>query len=944
MAQRDAWIGRALGERYRIDARLGEGGMAVVYRAVDLRTGVPVAIKLLHGHLAGDAQIVERFRREALAASAIGHPGIVEVIELGALPDGTRFLVMELLEGRDLGQLLRAEGPLSVRRATRIARAVAEALAAAHAKGIVHRDLKPENVFVIEDATGDRVKLLDFGISKLLGAIQGLDAPSATRTGTTLGTPHYMAPEQAQAQKDVDHRVDVYALGVILYRALTGQHPFDDASLPVLIVKICVDPPPPLRRYRGDVPEELVQVIERMLAKDRNERFASMDDVRAALAPFEDVAVEPWVLEAPPTVAEKASALSDRTQPDPHASTHAAHDDDDPPGPPPGARAPIPAWLGIVAVLFVLLGIGALAWQAWGGDPPVEPEPAMAPLPTPRPPRAQPMVAMGGGGEGWGWVNPRPRAMPTWYAIDVASGGDPVVVVGRRGTAVRYEGGDLFAWRTGTDRELRGVAWTGAREALAVGEEGTLVRLTPDGPRVLDTGLGVTLRDVVAVSPTEAVVVGDGGAVLRVRGERVSRADVGVEQDLLSAFARGEQVFVVGAGGTVLRLEGTTVARERSGVSASLRAVGGCPSGGVYAAGDEGVLLRRLRDGGWQRLRTPDHEAFTALSCDHGRVAAVRRDGRVILVSGEATAELPSGFESPWYAVAGGATGSSWLAGAGGRLATIEEDHVRTRSAGPTVPIRALGSMGGALVAVGEWGRILRERERGLEQVESPTDAGLAGLVQLGEGQLLAVGDYGALVDVRFDRAVLVPSPTQVSLRAGVADGGRLLLVGAQGHLLRGTLEALRPSVVAGAGDLWSVAGTPNDAIAVGEGGMVLQVSETGTTRIACDGAQTLRAVVRTPEGVWAVGDEGRIVRIERSGCVEERRGGPTLHAIGVGPLGRLLAGGDEGTVLVRRADGTWADEPVDVSGASVRVIWRSDRDVYLAGTDGVLVRHVRLE
>src|SRR5690606_19039138 len=139
-------------------------------------------------------------------------------------------------------------------------RQIAGALDRAHALGIVHRDLKPENVFLVtRDGRADFVKVLDFGISKLLSAIEGAE-PSATKTGTTLGTPHYMAPEQAQAKKTIDHRVDVYALGVILFRALTGQHPFEDDSLPLLIVKICVDAPPPVTAWRPDVPAPLAAV------------------------------------------------------------------------------------------------------------------------------------------------------------------------------------------------------------------------------------------------------------------------------------------------------------------------------------------------------------------------------------------------------------------------------------------------------------------------------------------------------------------------------------------------------------------------------------------------------------------------------------------------------------------------------------------------------------
>ena len=918
--------------------------MGAVYAAEDAATSRGVAVKVLHPHLARDERIVERFRREARAASAAGSPHIVEVLELGELEDGTHYLVMELLEGRDLRALLEAEGPLPVGRAVRIARQIAAGLAAAHDKGIVHRDLKPENVFLLDG--DERVKVLDFGVSKLLAAIDGAPQPSATRTGTTLGTPHYMAPEQAQAHKDIDHRVDVYALGVILFRALTGQHPFDDESFPVLVVKIITDPPPPLRRWRGDVPKELEQVVERMLAKDRDARFASMDEVSEALAPFADIDVEPWILDAPSTRENEARVLAeDRTVAAARAQTQplAVPEEDGEPVEPPAAAKPMPPWFfGLGALLLAGAVVGAATTML--EDEPARTEPALPALPVPREPRSSPMVPTSGDGYGWTWVNPQPRAMPTWYAIDVASGGDPVVLVGRGGMAVRYERASLFRWQTGVESDLRGVAWTGAREALAAGDGGVLVRLGPDGPSALSSGTTVTLRDVVAVSATEALVCGDEGTLLRVAGDRVTAIESSTEADLLGMFARGEDVFLVGSEGTILRLRGSRLVREPSPVDVTLRSVGGCPSGPVYAAGDEGTLLWRRTSGAWEQVRVNGNEAFTSVSCDHGRVAAVRRDGSILLVSGARAVELPSGHDGPWYAVAGGTRGPSWIAGAGGRLATIEEDHVRTRTAGPTVPIRDLGGMGGALVAVGEWGRILRERERRIEQVESPTDSGLAALVQVDEGRLIAVGDYGAMVDIRFDRATLLPTPTRASLRDGVSEGNELLVVGAEGTLLRGVPGLLRASVVPGVGDLWSVAGTPADAVAVGEGGVVLRITHDSVSRIDCEGSRTLRAVVRTAEGTWAAGDGGRIVRIEPGGCVEEHEGGPALHAIGVGHEGHLLAAGDAGTVLSRGANGSWDRVDVDVGGASIRAIWRSSRYVYLAGTEGVLVRHIRLD
>lgn len=624
---------------------------------------------------------------------------------------------------------------------------------------------------------------------------------------------------------------------------------------------------------------------------------------------------------------------------------------DEPEAPPEGGAAPAAKLLsGLMAAAALALG-GWVAWEATR-DGPVEPEEAEPgpALPEPGEPRVRPMVGSDSG-FGWTWVNPRPRGMPTWYAVDRAPRGDRVVMVGRAGAAIRYAEGALYAWSTGTERTLRGVAWVGAREAVAAGEGATLVRLGPDGPSALDVpdearAGGPTLRAVAATGEGRALVVGDGGTALRVGPDGVEAVDLGTDADLLAVHARGDDVFVAGTGGTVLRLAGEPpeVRVEEPGVEGTLRAIGGCARGSLYAAGDDGVLLRRRPSGAWRRVRAGRGEAFTAVACDHGRVAAVAADGRVVLVSGARTVELPSGFERAWHGVDGGADGPSWLVGVGGRLATIERDHVRIRTAGPTVPIRDLGGMGGALVAVGEWGRILRQREGIVARVESPTEAGLAALVQVNEGRLLAVGDFGAMVDIRFDRATLLEAPTEASLRDGVSDGEALLVVGAGGTVLRGRIGAPRASVVPDVGDLWSVAGTPSEAVAVGDEGVVLRLSPTGFSRVPCETEATLRAVARTDAGTWAVGDDGRIVRVEADGCAIEHEGGPTLHAVGVGPHGRMLAAGDEGTVLERGEDGTWGPAGVEVGRASLRAIWRGRRYVYVAGTGGVLVRHILVD
>jgi len=613
--------------------------------------------------------------------------------------------------------------------------------------------------------------------------------------------------------------------------------------------------------------------------------------------------------------------------------------DDSAQPPPGGAAGGARVMIGIVTLAVLGLG-GWLVWELAGDDPAATDEGSLAALPEPAEPRTRAMVSVGGG-QGWTWVNPLPRSMPTWYAVDATEDGERAMLVGHAGAAVRYEGQALRLVETGTEATLRGVAWTGP-DAIAVGEDGTILRIGYDGVATIE-GVSATLRGVDATGDGTAIVVGDDGTLLSV-GETARVLDAGTEAHLLGVFARGDRVHVVGDG-VALRLEGDAVTRESIPVESTLRGVGGCASGPVYAVGDGGVVLRRLPDGTWRRIATHVQVTFTAVSCDHGRVAAVGEDGTIFLLSGDDTLVLPSGFDRTWHAVDGAERGPTWIAGTGGRLATIEEDHVRTRTAGPAVPIRDVNALGGALVAVGEWGRILRQTRDGLGEAESPTDSGLAALVPVNERRLLAVGDFGAIVDIRFDRSTLIGSPTQSSLRDGLASGRRWLFVGAGGTVVRGVEGALEATVIPDAGDLWAVAGSVDDAWAVGDGGLVIRLTSEGFSRVECDTEANLRDVARVAGvGYVAVGAGGTILRLDDGACAVERAAGADLHAVGYGPRGEAMAAGDEGVVLLRGAGGEWTPASVNVLGASIRAIWRSERNVYLAGSGGVIVRHIRID
>jgi eukaryotic-like serine/threonine-protein kinase len=276
-------IGEQFGN-YRSLSLLGEGGMGAVYLAEHPAIGRRVAVKVLHKNYTRDEHLLARFLNEARAANAIRHPNIIEILDSGVMADGTPFLVMELLEGESLGTRLRQNGALPIVRALDFAYQTASALGAAHAKGIVHRDLKPDNMFVVpdpHDAQRERIKVLDFGIAKLQ---QGSVADSVkTRTGTLMGTPIYMSPEQCRGTRAVDHRSDIYSLGVILFEMLVGQPPFVSEGFGDLVnMHLNMQPPSP-RSRRPEIPLALDALVLKMLAKNPEDRYQEMKEVQAAL-------------------------------------------------------------------------------------------------------------------------------------------------------------------------------------------------------------------------------------------------------------------------------------------------------------------------------------------------------------------------------------------------------------------------------------------------------------------------------------------------------------------------------------------------------------------------------------------------------------------------------------------------------------------------------------
>jgi eukaryotic-like serine/threonine-protein kinase len=297
--------GEVLGGRYRLIRPLGQGGMGSVWHAEHLTLTSAVALKLIETPAHPAAAVTERFLREARLAAALRSPHVVQIFDYGV--DGqTPYIAMELLEGESLAARLERQGRLSAHETARVVQHVARAIGRAHDAGVIHRDLKPENVFIVRNDDEEIYKVFDFGIAKVLG--QGLGGPpgAATRTGSLLGTPSYMSPEQAEGTKAVDHRTDIWALGVIAYRCLLGRLPFAEQSVGQMILAICTRPLP-LPSSQGSVPEGFDAWFARACARPAEQRFA---DARLASGAFSALlGEEPSLPDAAPSPLPPQAAL-----------------------------------------------------------------------------------------------------------------------------------------------------------------------------------------------------------------------------------------------------------------------------------------------------------------------------------------------------------------------------------------------------------------------------------------------------------------------------------------------------------------------------------------------------------------------------------------------------------------------------------------------------------
>ena len=328
--------GQSIGN-YRILNKIGTGGMGAVYLAEHPLIGKRVALKVIHRDLAGNRDVVSRFFQEARAVNQIGNEHIVEIHDFGVTPGGDHFFIMEYLEGETLASILAREKTLGIMRSLHVGAQMAAALEAAHVAGILHRDLKPDNIMLMSRlGDPDFVKVLDFGLAKMFS---GTDAVK-TAAGVLLGTPQYMSPEACESKGDVDHRTDIYALGVLLFQMMTGSLPFDGESTGEVLVKQVTALPPAPRGVNPAIPPSVEQILLRCLAKRVDARFATMAQLRQALLdPEAYLQGSPPIAPAssvPPSSGIRRGGGDNRTMMAPHAT---------PPRPdavPPGGAAATP--------------------------------------------------------------------------------------------------------------------------------------------------------------------------------------------------------------------------------------------------------------------------------------------------------------------------------------------------------------------------------------------------------------------------------------------------------------------------------------------------------------------------------------------------------------------------------------------------------------------------
>jgi eukaryotic-like serine/threonine-protein kinase len=367
---------------YKVTKLLGEGGMGMVYLGEHPVIGRKVAIKVLHSALAKDQDIVSRFFNEARAIHLIGHANIVEILDFGATPDGQPYFIMEYLTGEALSEHV-ARGPIPAAEVMAIADQMCRALSAAHAKGIVHRDLKPHNVQIIERDGKMMVKILDFGVAKILAAPDGSQSVK-TRTGSLMGTPLYMSPEQCKGAGLLDHRTDIYSLGVMIFEMLAGRPPFMAEGIGELFAMHMLEEAPPVTEFAPATPPAMANAVMKALNKELNDRFASMEDFRRGL--LGELQVMPGqahgAAKRPGGMSKRPSASTQTMSPQAQSTTlsSATSEIDDDLAPPKRKTGLI---VGVVGALAAAAAVAFFALPNMGGGAQEGSKPPVAALPAP---------------------------------------------------------------------------------------------------------------------------------------------------------------------------------------------------------------------------------------------------------------------------------------------------------------------------------------------------------------------------------------------------------------------------------------------------------------------------------------------------------------------------------------------------------------------------------
>ncbi|HEY7372697.1 MAG TPA: serine/threonine-protein kinase [Polyangia bacterium] len=398
----DPLIGKVLSDRYRIVRKIGEGGMGAVYQAEHALIEKKIALKILFQDLTRRPDLIARFLQEAKSASRIGHENVIDISDFGQSPDGLVFIAMEYLDGQDLGKLLRKNGAMSWERARPILMQIAKGLRAAHGNGIIHRDMKPENVYLVQrEGRPDFVKVLDFGIAKIVNDDAG--GPALTQTGMIFGTPEYMSPEQAQGSPP-DHRVDIYAVGCIMYHMLTGSVPFTADNFMGILTKHLLEAPVPPRKRRPEleIPGEIEAICLHAMEKDRDKRYPDMDAFYRALGAAGDIAFEPSQVFAAPRLPKASLKYPTLTASNPEAresrtaiaAAGTGSFEDERPVRAEGASASGSKTLVIAAIaaaVVVAIVVGVFALRPSGPAAPASPSTSAATAPVA--PAAPPAVA-----------------------------------------------------------------------------------------------------------------------------------------------------------------------------------------------------------------------------------------------------------------------------------------------------------------------------------------------------------------------------------------------------------------------------------------------------------------------------------------------------------------------------------------------------------------------